>query len=124
MQTKILMGLFVCHWLADYTHLSTGWMLKAKQFGKPLFPIFTHATVHALLMFVVLLCYVSDIVLVVKLSAFQLLTHFIIDVCKGRLNGWFPVLQSPENKSYWIVFGADQLLHAIVIVTMSAYAVV
>ena len=34
----------------------------------------------------------------------------------GKLNVLFPVLKSPENKSHWWVFGADQLLHQIVII--------
>ncbi|MCX6185983.1 MAG: hypothetical protein NTU43_03160, partial [Bacteroidetes bacterium] len=54
MQTQILIGLFICHWLADYTLLSTAWMLNAKRFGKPLFPIFIHAAMHTMLMSLVL----------------------------------------------------------------------
>jgi len=57
------------------------------------------------------------------LFGFQLITHFLIDVWKGRMNGWFPTLQSPANKWHWIVFGFDQFLHALVIIGMSVYAV-
>jgi len=39
------------------------------------------------------------------------------------MNGWFPALQSPANKWHWVVFGFDQLLHALVIIGMSLYAV-
>jgi len=52
-----------------------------------------------------------------------LITHFLIDVWKGRMNGWFTTLQSPANKWHWTVFGFDQLLHALVIIGMSLYAV-
>ena len=41
----------------------------------------------------------------------------------NRLYGWFPALQSPANKWPWIVFGFDQLLHALVIIGMSLCAV-
>ena len=122
-QTTILIGLFICHWLADYTHLSTAEMLDAKRLGKPLFPIFSHAGLHTILMFLFLSFFTNDLGLVLKLSAFQLITHFLIDVWKGRMNGWFPALQSPANKWHWIVFGFDQLLHALVIISMSVYAV-
>lgn len=133
MQTQILIGLFVCHWLADYTHLSTNWMLGAKKLGKPLLPIFAHALVHAVLMSTFLEVYFYfklqnynpfefSISIVDKLYWFQLVTHFLIDVWKGRMNGWFPSLQSPTNKWHWIVFGFDQLLHALVIITMAHYA--
>ena len=124
MQTQILIGLFICHFLADYTHLSTAWMLNAKRLGKPLYPIFTHAFIHASLMFVLLaLVFGFSGLKLAALFGFQLITHFLIDVWKGRMNGWFPSLQSPDNKWHWIVFGFDQLLHALVIIGMSLYAV-
>lgn len=110
-----LIVLNICHWLADYTHLSTAWMLKAKQFGRPFFPIFVHAGVHALLFFTAIfaLCGLDAALLA---AAIQLPTHFIIDVLKGRMNGWFPPIQSPANKFHWWVFGVDQFLHQCVII--------
>lgn len=124
MQTQILIGLFICHWLADYTHLSNAWMLDAKRLGKPLYPIFTHAFIHASLMLILLsLVFGLSGLKLAALFGFQLGTHFLIDVWKGRMNGWFPSLQSPANKWHWIVFGFDQLLHALVIVAMSLFAI-
>ena len=123
MQTKILIGLFICHFLADYTHLSTAWMLNAKRLGKPLFPIFIHASMHTMLMSFVLGWFIGFTNDWAYLVIFQWATHFLIDVWKGRMNGWFPSLQSPANKWHWIVFGFDQLLHALVIIAMSLYAV-
>jgi hypothetical protein len=122
MQTKILIGLFICHWLCDYTHLSTAWMLNAKRLGKPLHPIFVHATVHSFFMGIFLLFFMGYTPLWSLLVLLQLSTHFLIDIWKGRMNGWFPSLQNPANKWHWIVFGFDQLLHAIVIIIMSALA--
>jgi hypothetical protein len=120
MDLLILIGLFFCHWLADYTHLSTAWMLNAKRLGKPLLPILTHAMVHSLLMGIFLGCLgISNTII---LMAFQLITHFAIDVWKGRMNGWFSALQSPANKWHWVVFGADQFFHAVVIILMWYFA--
>ena len=122
MQTQILIGLFICHWLADYTHLSTSWMLSAKRLGTPLFPIFIHAAMHAMLMSLVLGWFIGFTKEWAYLVIFQWITHFLIDVWKGKMNSWFPALQSPTNKWHWIVFGFDQLLHALVIILMSFYA--
>lgn len=123
MQTQILIGLFFCHLLGDYTPLSTEWMLNAKRVGKPLYPIFIHALVHALLMLVLLtVMFKLAMVKLFILFGIQLITHFVIDVCKGRVGAWFPILQSPNNKWYWIVFGIDQYLHTLVIIAMSFYA--
>jgi hypothetical protein len=123
-QTEILIALFICHFLADYTHLSTSWMLNAKRLGKPLFPIFTHALMHTILMFLSLTFFTEDLGLVLKLSILQLTTHFLIDTWKGKMNEWFPLLQNPANKWHWIIFGFDQLLHALVIIAMSLYATI
>ena len=120
MQTTILIGLFICHFLGDYTHLSTAWMLNAKRLGKPFHPILVHALVHTTLM--TMLMFILGVENVIQLALIQLSTHFLIDVWKGRMNSWFPVLQSPANKWHWIVFGFDQLLHALVIIAMSYYA--
>ena len=119
MNELILLGLFLCHWLADYTHLSTAYMLNAKRLGTPLHPIFLHAFIHASLMLVFLALAVRlDSLLLTVLFLFQLVTHFLIDVWKGRMNGWFPSLQSPANKWHWVIFGFDQFLHTTVIVIM------
>lgn len=123
MQTKILIGLFICHFLADYTHLSTAWMLDAKRAGKPLFPIFIHAAIHTILMSLVLLWFIGFTDTWAYLIIFQWVTHFLIDVWKGKMNHWFPKLQSPANKWHWVMFGFDQLLHTIVIISMSLIAV-
>lgn len=122
MQTVVLIGLFFCHLLADFTHLSTNWMLNAKRLGKPLHPIFVHALVHAILMILMLLIiFRFSLTVLIPIFIFQLLTHFIIDVTKGRLNGFFPNLLSPSNKWHWVLFGVDQYLHSFVIIIMSFY---
>ena len=121
-QTQILIALFFCHFLADHPPLQMDWMLSAKRLGKPLFPIFAHAGMHTILMFITLIYFDVDLKLAFELSAFQLTTHFLIDLLKGRMNGWFPSLQSPANKWHWIIFGFDQFLHALVIIIMSYLA--
>ena len=119
----VLIALFICHFLADYTHLSTNWMLSAKRLGTPLFPIAAHAFIHALLMFLVMVIIIDNEnpLLIISLTLFQFATHFGIDVLKGKMNYWFPSLQNPANKLHWYMFGFDQLLHAIVIIIMASY---
>ena len=114
----LLIGLFFCHFLADFTWLSTTWMLNAKTVGKPLLPIFAHAAVHATLMGLLLAFSNLTFALWFNLVMFQLLTHFLIDLWKGRMNVWFTILQSPASKWHWILFGFDQFLHATVICIM------
>ncbi len=119
--TAILLVLFFCHFLADYTHLSMDFMLNAKRLGTPLYPIFLHALIHASLMLVcIVLFFGFNGFFALGLFLFQLCTHFIIDVWKGKMNYWFPNLQSNTNKWHWIIFGFDQFLHALVIIVMAS----
>lgn len=119
MKTTILLLLFGCHWLADYTHLSTSYMLNAKRLGRPILPIISHAGVHGILMGIVLGFFLPmNEPLYWNLLSLQVISHFLIDLWKGRMNGWFPSLQSPANKWHWVVFGLDQYFHAIVIILM------
>jgi len=124
MQTIILLSLFFSHFICDFTYLSTNWMLDAKRFGKPLYPIFIHSTVHAVgqLLILSLLFGITGQKLMI-LFLIQLISHFLIDTWKGKMNGWLPILQSPSNKEHWIIFGFDQFLHAVVIIFMSHIAV-
>lgn len=113
---QLLILLNLCHWLADYTWLSTDWMLKAKRFGKPLYPILCHAFVHSFLMGVILQIWYPQ---ARWLFFIQLITHFSIDVLKGRFNVWFPKVSAPSNVIHWAVFGADQFAHQMVIIFMA-----
>lgn len=107
--------------MADYTHLSRPYMLAAKRFGTPVLPILGHAAIHAVLMLIVLLIF-SSIWKAVLLSLFILLTHWGIDILKGKMNLWFPKLQDSSNKYHWWVFGLDQLLHTSVILIVAYLA--
>lgn len=117
MKTEIiLICLSIGHFLGDYTHLSTNWMLSAKRYGKPLSPILCHALVHTIFVQIVLIFFINDWSRILISMLFMLITHFSIDVVKGRINKYFPSVQQPSNKIHWYIFGADQLLHFIVII--------
>ena len=92
---------------------------ELKRLGKPLFPIFTHASIHGILMSIVLLCFGVEFDKVFDLFVFQLLSHFAIDTLKGKMNVWFPSLTNPANKFHWYVFGFDQYLHALIIICIT-----
>jgi len=117
MITLILL-LLICHLLADFSPLSTDWMLRAKSKGAPLFPIFVHAGVHAVLMLIVLFFFIP-IAFALKLAALQWICHFAIDVCKGKMSVWFPVVANPADKRFWMLFGFDQFLHQLVVLMMA-----
>lgn len=118
----LLIALFFCHFLADFTQLSRPWMLKAKATGAADYRIMSHALVHAFLMAGVLLFYCSTWGMVIPLFAFQAITHFWIDVFKGRMNVWFPKVKDQLHYPYWILFGFDQFLHATVIIIIADMA--
>ena len=110
-QLYLLIGLFVAHFLADFTHLSNMWMLNAKRLGTPLYPIYIHSCIHGLLTTIVLYLFTTNFN--PYLILLDIFSHFVIDVWKGKMNSLFPSLLDNTNKWHWIVFGFDQLLHAI-----------
>lgn len=122
MEPTLFLLLLVCHYICDYSHLSTDTMLSAKRVGYPLYPIFLHAFIHAAFMLVVLSFFHLGNIVLLSLFLLQLCTHFTIDVLKGRMNVWYPVVSSPVNRSHWYIFGLDQLLHHVVIVLMCVIA--
>lgn len=93
-------------------------MLKAKRFGTPLMPILHHAAIHAVLMAIVL-WFAAGYQTALLGFAIQLLSHFVIDVWKGRMNVWFPQLTNPANVYHWWVFGIDQQMHIAVVILLT-----
>ena len=103
-------------------------MLAAKRIGYPYQPILLHAEVHALLMGFALAAsmnynhaYFFKLFLLIMI---ELITHFVIDVLKGKINVWYPAAANPANKIHWLIFGFDQLLHQLVIISIAAIAVI
>ena len=121
MTTTVLLTLFLlqaCHWAADFTHLSTPWMLGAKAKGTPLWPIAVHAGVHAVLMAFVVGALGWGLLAMGGIFMVEWGTHFLIDVGKGRLQAAYPALSQSQNPYHWWLFGLDQWLHQAVIVGM------
>ncbi len=118
MNVGLFIVLLICHWAADFTHLSRPYMLAAKKFGSPAKPIFDHAAVHGTLMGIVVYFFTRDFLTSAIACSFQTMTHFGIDVLKGRMNKWFPPVQNPANYFHWYLFGADQFLHIMVILVI------
>ncbi|MBN8701491.1 MAG: DUF3307 domain-containing protein [Bacteroidetes bacterium] len=107
----------ICHLFGDFSPLSTSKMLQAKEKGTPSIPIFLHASIHGLLMLSVLVFFCS-IKLAIILCLFEIVTHFLIDTWKGKMNVWFPIFSDNKNKYHWMLFGFDQFLHQLVIVSI------
>lgn len=112
----------MCHYIADY-QLTTPKMIAAKSHGKTYLPILQHAVIHATLMTICLLLFGVNFQIGLYLFVLQLVTHFLIDVGKGRINKRFPKTADTTQKIYWQVYGLDQFLHTMVILIMSFIAV-
>ena len=119
MNLLLLFCLLAAHFLADYTPLSTPAMLAAKKHGRPFHPIFDHGMWQGIVMFLVMVCFGVPLAPLCFLFAAQVWSHALIDTMKGRLTFYFPnTVGNMANKWFWIVMGADQLLHQAVIILM------
>lgn len=112
----LLISLCFCHFLADWTPLSTSWMLRAKSIGKPIFPIFIHGLVHACLMTIALFIFGYNSICLINCFLIQLLSHTVIDTLKGKINVWSPIVKEQSKSWYWMVLGFDQFLHTLFII--------
>lgn len=115
----LLIALFFCHFLADFTQLSRPWMLKAKATGEIGFAILAHAAVHAVLMTAVIGVYCFQFDVMAYAFLIQFASHFAIDVWKGKMNLWVPKVKDTTKYPHWILFGFDQFLHAYFIITIA-----
>lgn len=114
----ILYQLIFSHLAFDYGKALTPEMIKAK--GYPYIPIFQHAMLHAIGVFLVLMfnsisvekaILASSNAKIRSASAFEFTTHFCIDVTKGRIETKWPKLKDPTNPYHWHLFQLDQFLH-------------
>lgn len=111
--------LVFCHFLADFTPLSTQYMLQSKKAAAP-GGIFFHALVHGILMGVVS-WWVHDIGIAVWVFAVITLTHFAIDMVQALVRKSDARFQTYEGRWYWFLLGIDQFLHIFVIITLVSY---
>lgn len=117
----LLCGLFLAHYIGDFTPLVTRRMLEAKSAGRPLWPILMHAAVHTALMALVIALVAQPRGFVLLLaSAIQLVTHFGLDAGRALLGRWQSGLNDPTRSEFWHLLGLDQLAHALVLIGVAA----
>lgn len=116
----LLVLLNISHWVCDFL-IRTPNMIASKKFGKPLFPIYLHSMTHACAAAIIILIpfYNRPDSLPEVCVVIILVSHFIIDVFKGRLNILFPSLANAAKSGFWTMFGFDQLLHQFIIILVS-----
>ena len=110
----LLLALNLAHFLGDFTPLNK-WFIAAKQYGKPVWLVASHGAVNGALYGVAAGLFAG---MKAALLAFiiETVSHTIIDVLKGRINKRFPVLQDVGKPGHWIIMGADQFLHQMVLI--------
>lgn len=93
--------------LGDFVFQNTYMLTKDRDNWDFFLPLVTHSMIHAFLSLM--------IILVIKPSCWYLFfidlgCHFLIDRIKAGKN-YLGKYNHAEIKGYWIIFGADQLLH-------------
>lgn len=112
--------LIICHYLADFTHLQSDWMVEGKKDLK-LLPLFAHSGIHAGLMLIPLLMW-CPVYLALMLACLQFGAHFGIDFLKGFLTKQYPVIN--QGKWQWYTMGGDQLAHSLIVFLIYTMAIV
>lgn len=117
MNITLLICLLICHYLADF-QWTTPAMIAAKSKGRPFMPILNHAAVHGTLILLCLCAFGLPWLTIVLLAFTELATHFLIDLTKGQITAHYPALSDNTKKPYWQLFGFDQMLHILVIISI------
>jgi len=110
----LLLTLNFAHFLGDFTPLNK-WFVKAKQYSKPMWLVIGHGAVNGIL-YGTFVWLIIDIKVAMLAFVIEFVTHTIIDVLKGKINQWFPIVEDRNKQIHWTIMGADQLLHQIVLI--------
>ncbi len=106
---QLLVVFQIKHFLADFP-LQTEYMLgKFNAEGWEL-PLFTHASVHAIMTFGIVLYFLSWKI-ALTMALFDLIVHFTVDRVKASpfMFGKY----KPDEKIFWLALGGDQFIHHI-----------
>ncbi len=111
-----LVGLQIKHFIADYT-LQWPAMIAGKchvnRSGG-----YVHAGIHILLTLLVLLFCNLTAMVIVLLLACEFVVHYVTDYAKGTYDSNHKL--NPNTRQYWVIHGADQLVHQLTYAAMLA----
>ncbi|MCL7466793.1 DUF3307 domain-containing protein [Phaeovulum sp. NW3] len=116
-QILILLSLLqVKHLLADFVWQSD-WMVRNKvHYGHA--GGIAHAGMHAGLSLLVLLAVDEPFALALTVAALEGVVHYHIDYARCKAAGrWVP---APSSQGFWVLMGADQLLHQLTYLVLAA----
>lgn len=109
-----LFGLQLKHFLADFC-LQTPFMLRNKgKYGHP--GGLYHAAIHVLLTIPVLFWLAPKGTPIFLIAGAEFLVHYHVDWLKEKLGD--RIQSKFEDRSYWMLLGADQLMHQFTLMTM------
>ena len=104
------------HFLCDFV-LQTAYQYRNKgRYGHP--GGLVHAGLHVIGSFPVTLILTTSPELIALVLAAEFVVHYHMDWFKEKINKWRAL--KPDSALYWMVFGADQLVHQLTYVAMLA----
>ena len=107
---QLLVIFQIKHFLADFP-LQTEYMLGKFNAKDWELPLFTHAAVHALMTFGIVMYFLGNVEIAAGMMMLDLVTHFTIDRIKA--SPYMFGKYKPDEKIFWLALGADQFLHHI-----------
>lgn len=122
--STLMAALLICHFLGDFTPLSTARMLEAKRTATSHGWILAHAAIHATLVgLVVTFVANAGLAVIFVAVAVELGTHFAIDEVRARVGVTWSRLGDPKERGFWYAMGVDQLAHGLVLVAIATLVV-
>lgn len=107
----LLAGLFLKHFVCDFPLQAHPWFYTNKgTYGHP--GGLAHAAIHGIGTAIVVAAFGFPLVLCFGMAMLDGVVHYHIDFVKMRLNA-FLGLGPTTSEGFWILLGADQLLHSL-----------
>lgn len=105
------------HFLGDFV-LQTKFQVDTKKiYGH--YGGFIHAGLHALGTLPIVIVAGASAVAVVVIVIGEFAVHYHVDWLKGQIDVWTGWTE--KDQAYWVVFGADQLIHQLTYLLIVAY---
>ncbi|HEX3990736.1 MAG TPA: DUF3307 domain-containing protein [Acetobacteraceae bacterium] len=105
------------HFLCDFVLQTKFQVDKKKVYGHV--GGLVHAGLHAIMTVPIVIVMGASATIVVLLFLGELILHYHVDWLKGQIDIWSGWTE--KDHTYWVVFGADQLVHQITYVGVVAF---
>jgi hypothetical protein len=113
----LLISLFFSHYIVDYTPIGNAIEVQNNTYRT----LIIHSLIHSFVLGIITIGYSYFIKninseIIIYSILIQLLSHYLIDLCVGIINKYYPKVETKTMQS--LILGVDQFLHSIALIVI------